>query len=37
MSDSSSFSSSKSESETDVVTVSDNVVHDGNFPNPAFT
>jgi hypothetical protein len=36
MSDSSSFSS-KSESETDVVTISDNIVYDDSFPNPAFS
>jgi hypothetical protein len=34
----SSLSSSKPESETnDIVTVSDNVVHDDNFPTPAFS
>jgi hypothetical protein len=37
MSDSSTFPSSKSESETDVVSVSDNVVHDDRFSNPAFS
>jgi hypothetical protein len=34
---SSSLSSSKSESENDIVTVSDNVMYDDSFPTPGFS